>query len=127
MNELGVFMDQTRNWCRGEIIDLDSYNFDILQKVANPTYETWKDCAGTFRNDSWVPAYVQNPTFPIISCEVPSGNVGNIHSCTATLEGNQSATCGGCMDSTSLSNLITTSTDLTSQLSNRYSPLCTFI
>ena len=121
---LTTFMNTVGTWCRGEVTDLDSTNYAILQNIANPFSADWVTCNAPFTTDSWVPSNNQNASYNPIACQVSNGNVGDTTTCTATLT-NGVGTCGGCMDTTKLSTMITTGNILT-QLNTRYGATCTF-
>jgi len=100
---LTTFVATVSSWCKGQISDLDTTNYNILVNLANPSYSSWTSCNAPFSTDSWVPSNSPNTTIsPYISCQATSGNNGNTTTCTAALANSGSNTCGGCMDSTML-------------------------
>lgn len=112
---LSTFMATVRTWCKGEVVDLDSTNFAILQNLANPTL--WTGCGGNFSTDSWVPSNSQNSSYSTISCRSTTGQVGDSTTCTAALADTVGNQCSGCMNSASLSTIITTGANLGTALS----------
>lgn len=98
------FMGTVRAWCRGQVVDLDSANFNILRNFANPA--SFSGCSGTFTTDSWVPSNNQNSSYATIPCQSSSGNTGDDVTCTNTLGNTAGHTCAGCFDSTMISTII---------------------
>ena len=106
-------MGVIRTWTKGEVVDLDSTNYNILATHANPSHASWTSCGAPFTSDSWVPTNNPNGSYPYIACQVSSGNVGDAATCSAgTLNDFGANTCGGCMNSASLSTSITTGASL---------------
>lgn len=122
---LTVFMGTVSTWCKGDVVDLDSTNFAILQNIANPFSSSWTNCNAPFTTDSWVPSNSQNGSYTTIPCQVSNGNTGDITTCTNTLADNGGNTCGGCMDSTALETIITTA-NINTHLQSRYGATCSF-
>ena len=117
------FMGTVRAWCRGQVVDLDTTNFNILKNMANPA--AFSGCSGTFATDSWVPSNNQNSSYPTIPCQSSTGLTGDLTTCTNTLANNGANTCAGCYDSTMLNTLIGTGS-ISGALTGRYGG-CTFV
>lgn len=124
---LTTFVSTVSSWCKGQISDLDSTNYAILERFANPSYSSWTNCNSPFSSDSWVPSNSPNTTISTyISCKATSGNKGDATTCTTSLTNNGSNTCGGCMDSTMLQTIINPGGTLLTQLNSRYGSSCGF-
>lgn len=119
-------MGTIRTWCRGEVVDVDGANFNLLSSFS--VSSSWSSCTGThsLSDDSWVPSNSQNSTSPYVTipCQAMNGQVGDGTTCSATLT-DASGTCGGCMSSAALVLVQPSATSLKSALDTRYSAACT--
>ena len=122
---LTTVMNTINTWTKGEVVDLDTTNFDILKTMSQPTDSSWTNCNAAFNSDSWVPSNSQNSSYDTIPCQVGSGT-GDSTTCTAALADSGGNTCAGCMDSADLSTLITVAANLKTALDTKYTGTCTF-
>lgn len=123
---LTIFVNTVSSWCKGQISDLDSTNYAILENLATPSSGSWTGCTN-FSSDSWIPS--NNPNTSIstyIGCKITSSNKGDLTTCTSTLGNNGGNTCGGCMDTTLLQTTVGSGPTLQGLLDTRYSSACTF-
>lgn len=118
----------TGHYLSDYILDLDSSSVAILKSVSDPTNSVYKaGCNGVYATDSWVPATSMDSTKSgYVPCRVSSSNTGNIGSCDATFADVGGNTCGGCMDSTSLTALWLSAASATSNAQARYGVGCKF-
>lgn len=127
---LSYFIQEVRQYCRGEVSDLDDSNHQILSTLAEPASNYGSNCNSQLNSDSWVPSNNQDTAeTTYIACSVSSGEVGDLTTCTAVLTNNGANVCAGCMDSTFLLTNYPTATDgaaLTAALGERYSVTCAF-
>lgn len=82
----------TTNVIDGINTDLDTTNYNLLEKMSYPSNTTLKNlCNPAFDSDSWVPSNSQTAISCKVSNSIGSGNLANCPTITNPL-------CKGCMD-----------------------------
>lgn len=126
-SNVSTVITSIRQYCKGEISDLDSTNNNVLSNLASTSSNFGTNCNAQISSDSWVPSNSQDTSqSTYIACTVSSGDVGDKTTCTSTLTNNGGNTCAGCMDSTFLMTYYTSGATLTTDLNARYTATCAF-
>ena len=127
---MSTFITSVRQYCNGEVSDLDSTNNNILSLMASPNTNYGTGCNAKLSGDSWVPSNNQDTSVSTyIACTATSGDVGDATTCTAAF-GDSGGTCAGCMDTTILMDAYYPNTGdaatLTTNLNSEYGAGCAF-
>lgn len=105
------------NTLKTHVLDIsDTSSLNILEKLSLSS--NYACTAPGFSADSWVPSNIQT----LINCKIPSGAQSDSSTCSsiANFE-NRNDGCNGCIDSTSVENLLNTNrAGISSHFQNRY-------